>query len=503
MKRRLAVIYLLEEGVKRLQPLLHVPLTEMIFMARLDYAARFGRLFRVNELPVEILSIIFHYAVWSANDPQGCTRNRLALGSTCRLWRRLVVGDPTLWNTFCYRADSPEKLAFSKLMVERCGSAPIDIRIRDSEEKPLTLDDMGDILDHLSSRRSQLRSLSVAVQDWEAGLALLRWLQAYGTQKIPSILKRLEVHRLGPPYVQPGPDQPLSSSTLRPFPLLGGILVPTLRFFAISGLHIDWTRTTLKNLSTLDIRRVPLDSAPDMDRFRDILLDCPCLDRLVLHGAGPKWRPPAERQPPVTLHKLKTLILADFALNYAQFVLSILLAPNVRELALYGFTGEDYTTLFEQLTGLFTKVQLLTMVSIELPPEDHGTLALVRLFASMPEVKLLQVSKISESFWDAFHFNPKTLDDYPSLIDNIITDSTHILFPNLHCLDVNYSPWLSLCKFLTLRRHVGYGVDKVYVAQSYWMELSTGERHALRQLTSTLLPHSHPSKLFDEEQSLE
>lgn len=502
-KRRLAVIYLLEEAVKRLHPLLHVPLTEMITIARLDYSARFGRLFRVNELPVEILSTIFHYVVWSANDPQECNRSRLAVGGTCRLWRRLVVGDPTLWNTFCYRVDSPEKLAFSKLMVERCGSAPIDIRLRDTQERPLTQEDMEGILDHLTPRRSQLRTLSVAVQEWEAGLALLRWLQAFGMQKIPCILKRLEVHRLGPPYIQLGPDQPLSSSPLRPLPLLGGAYVPSLRCFAISGLHIDWTRTTLKHLATLDIRRVPLDSAPDMDRFRDILLDCPNLDRLVLHGAGPKWRPPAERHPPVTLHRLKSLILADFALNYAQFVLSILLAPGLRELALYGFTGEDYTTLFEQLTGLFPKVRLLTMVSIELAPEEHGAQALIRLFASMPEVKFLQVSKISESFWDVFHFNPKTLGEYPNLIDNIITDPTHILFPNLNCLDVNYSPWPSLCRFLTLRRHTGYGVEKVYIAQPYWMELSAGERNILRQLTPTLLPHSHPSKIIDEEQSLE
>lgn len=97
-KRRLAVIYLLEEAVKRLHPLIHVPLMEMITIARLDYSARFGRLFRVNDLPVEILSNIFHYAVWSANDPDECNRGRLALGGVCRLWRRLVVGDPTLWN---------------------------------------------------------------------------------------------------------------------------------------------------------------------------------------------------------------------------------------------------------------------------------------------------------------------------------------------------------------------------------------------------------------------
>ncbi|KXN88802.1 hypothetical protein AN958_06671 [Leucoagaricus sp. SymC.cos] len=492
-KRRLAVIYLLEEAMKRLQPLLNVHLTDMIMIARLDYSARFGRLFRINELPAEIMSTIFHYVVWSADDPQECNRNRLALGATCRLWRRLVVGDPTLWNTFCYRADSPGQLALSKLIVES----------RDTPERPLNQEDMEDILSHLSSRRGQLRTLSVAVQEWEAGLTLLHWLQYFGRQNLPCSLKRLEVHRLGPPYVQLGPEHSPSSSPFAPLPLFGGAYVSSLRHFAISGLHIDWTRTTLKHLTTLDIRRVPLDSAPDFDHFREILLDCPELDRLVLHGAGPKWRPPAERHSPVLLYNLRSLILADFALSYAQFVLSILLAPDLKELALYGFTGEDYTTLFEQLTGLFPKVRLLTMISIELASEEHGAQALVRLFASMPDVRFLQVSKISESFWDAFSFDPKTLIEYPDLTDNNTLDPTHILFPRLNCLDINYTPWDSLCKFLAFRRHVGYELDKVYIARMYWLELDAEERESLRQLTPTLLPHSHPSKILDEEQSME
>ena len=503
IKRRLAVIYLLEEVVKRLSPLLRIPVTEMITVARLDYSARFGRLFRINELPVETMSTIFHYVVWSANDPQECDRSRLALGATCRLWRRVVVGDPTLWNTFCYRVDSPGQISFSKLMIDRCGLAPMDIRLRDCPERPLSQETMEDILNHLTPRRGQLRTLSVAVQEWEAGLTLLRWLQAIGLKNQSCNLKRLEVHRLGPPYVHLGPEYSPDSARYGPLPLFGGALVSSLRHFAISGLHVDWTCTNLKYLTTLDIRRVPLDSAPDVDHFRDILFDCPKLSRLVLHGAGPKWRPPAEFYPPVTLPNLKSLILADFALNYAQFVLGILLAPELEELELYGFTGEDYTTLFEQLTGLFPKVQLLTMVSIELTPEEHGAQALVRLFTSMPDVRFLRVSKLSESFWDVFRLNPQTLLEYPDSNDSIIPDSSHILFPHLNCLDINYISWDPLCKFLALRRRVGYGLDKVCIAQWYWLELNAQERDTLQQLTVTVLSHDHPSRINDEELSIE
>jgi len=205
----------------------------------------------------------------------------------------------------------------------------------------------------------------------------------------------------------------------------------------------------------------------------------------------------------VTLPNLKSLILADFALNYAQFVLGILLASELEELALYGFNGEDYTTLFEQLTGLFPKVQLLTMVSIELTPEEHGAQALVRLFTSMPDVRFLRVSKLSESFWDVFRLNPQTLLEYPDSNDSIIPDSSHILFPHLNCLDINYISWDPLCKFLALRRRVGYGLDKVCIAQWYWLELNAQERDTLQQLTVTVLSHDHPSRINDEELSIE
>jgi len=503
-KRRLAVIYLLEEIVKRQPPLLQIPVTDMITLARLDHSARFGRLFRVNELPVETMSIIFHYVVWSAEDPQECNRSRLALSASCRLWRKVVVQDSMLWNTFYYRAESPGQISFSKLMIDRCGLAPMDIYLRDCPERPLSQETMEDILNHLAPRRGQLRTLSVATQQKEAGLTLLRWLQAIGLQNQMCNLQRLEVHRLGPPYIQMGLDYRPNSALDGPLPLFGGALVSSLRHLSISGLYVDWTRTTLKNLTTLDIRRLPLDSAPEVDHFCDILSNCPKLGHLVLHGAGPKWRPPGEFHPPVTLPDLKSLILADFALSYVHFVLSSFFAPGLEELALYGFTGEDYTTLFERLTGLFPKVWSLTMVFIDLSSEERETRALVRMFASMPDVRFLQVSKINESFWDVLHFNPQTLLEYPDFSDSSCElDPSHILFPSLNSLDVNDTSWDSLSKFLAFRRQIGYGLDKVYIAQMYWLELDAQERDTLRQLAVTLLTHNHPSKIDDEESPME
>jgi hypothetical protein len=239
-----------------------------------------------------------------------------------------------------------------------------------------------------------------------------------------------------------------------------------------------------------------------MDQFRDILFDCPDLSRLVLHGAGPKWRPPAERLPAVTLHNLKTLILADFALAYAQYVVSIIHAPEVRELSLYGFTGEDYTTFFLQITSLFPKVRLLTLVSIEVNPEFETNFALRRWFASMPEVRFLRVGHVGETFWEIFESDPETDERYPYGANAVIKDSTHILFPKLTSLDVGPTSSTSLCDVLSFRRQAGYGLENLFVDASYWQNVHFGHKNLLRQFANTVLFHHDPARQLEEERVL-
>lgn len=104
----------------------------------------------------------------------------------------------------------------------------------------------------------------------------------------------------------------------------------------MNGVHIDWCKSPLSNLKTLDIRRIALDVAPTLARFVEILEACPQLDKLTLDGAGAKMDTPLfdkVRAKPIVLSALRQLIIGDFALPYSYFMLSLFSAPNLQDIS--------------------------------------------------------------------------------------------------------------------------------------------------------------------------
>lgn len=104
----------------------------------------------------------------------------------------------------------------------------------------------------------------------------------------------------------------------------------------MNGVHIDWIRSPLRNLRTLDIRRVALQVAPDFKQFCSMLMACPQLDKLTLDGAGPKMNMElfnGVRVKPLLIPTLRQLVIGDFSLAYAYFMLSIFSAPNLKDLS--------------------------------------------------------------------------------------------------------------------------------------------------------------------------
>jgi len=72
-----------------------------LFLARIEYKIRFWRTFRLNDLPAEIITNIFRYAVWSSTAGEGI-RARLWPTWTCRHWRTIPLEDSTLWNAIWF-----------------------------------------------------------------------------------------------------------------------------------------------------------------------------------------------------------------------------------------------------------------------------------------------------------------------------------------------------------------------------------------------------------------
>ena len=110
----------------------------------------------------------------------------------------------------------------------------------------------------------------------------------------------------------------------------------------------------MHNLYVLDMRRVPIENCPSIYVFRDMLEGCPQLSKLVLDAAGPRWVVKGVVDvglPPVDLPYLATLVIGDFTMLYAIYVLNTFTARNTIDLTILNMVGYDYGPLIEHLTG--------------------------------------------------------------------------------------------------------------------------------------------------------
>src|SRR6202030_2282743 len=83
----------------------------------------YWRIFRINELPTEILANIFRYVVWSSPKPHVGVKFRLWITWVCRHWRRIAISDFTLWNAIWIRDVPPHEQSLT--WFERAGTAPL------------------------------------------------------------------------------------------------------------------------------------------------------------------------------------------------------------------------------------------------------------------------------------------------------------------------------------------------------------------------------------------
>jgi hypothetical protein len=59
-----------------------------------------------------------------------------------------------------------------------------------------------------------------------------------------------------------------------------------INFICLSGIHLDWEKSGLTNLTSLDLRRMPPDKGPSIEQFH-YMLGSPDLRKLSLDGVHP------------------------------------------------------------------------------------------------------------------------------------------------------------------------------------------------------------------------
>jgi F-box-like len=457
--RRIQKIRDLEAEQTQLIPKKSPRLEQALFMARLDYRVRFSRIFRINDMPPEVLTNIFRYVIWSAVSPDHGVRWRLWVTWVCRHWRETALSDPMLWNAIWFRDLPNFERSFAWL--ERSADAPLDIRINDTKENPIPLSAMHNLLQRLLGKISNIRIFIVVLQEWDPILVVLHAFRVVREENLPMILERFEMHRSGSPYVQIGAGYE-PSFYRKPIPLFGGATVPSFNYLSLNGLHIDWANSVLTNLTTLDIRRIPLDKAPTLNQFRALLGGSPALRKLFLDGAGPGWSNVVSLREtkPVHIPSLRILILGDFSQSYALYVCSQIFVPNVLDLTLMNFVGEDYSKLYELLKSNMPLVKILTLYNIDFTPGPRSSISIIKWLESMPLITYFRIGNVKPQFLELFLYNYKTMRS----LAEAQTSSPHIPCPKLAFLEFEAVQTNVIIRWAHIRKQLGSPLRKIYLS---------------------------------------
>ncbi|KAL0951553.1 hypothetical protein HGRIS_008236 [Hohenbuehelia grisea] len=431
---------------------------------RLERDLRFYKLFRVNDLPSEIMSNILRYVIWSATIAPVGILTRYNLAAVCRKWRYLVNEDPTIWNIIGVHGykDIPRAI----LWIERAKDATIDLRIDEAnmsggDRFSFELEHMQTLLAAVIPKLSQLRSFTVIIEQWPAVLLLLDSLRQAGEQGVSFNFDRFEVHRVGHPFVWIGPGYE-PEQYRHPITLFGGAPTPRLEHLALNGVHINWNTSHISNLVTLDIRRVALDLCPSLSQFRDMLQSCPNLNRLVLDSAAP-YNDVADvgTLQPIPLMNLKDLVICNYSLEYSLLVLRQFVAPNVRRFTIANFRGENYAPLFFLLVGRYPQVRSLTFTNVEMAWSVRCVPLIVKWLSSMPDLQFLRLSKVDRTF--LFHFLHDR--EHPHIYPMPgLAPPANVIAPRLTLLECELIDDISqLCSFVRARADINAPFQRVFL----------------------------------------
>lgn len=392
-------------------------LVKKLVLTVYQFSVRRWRPSRINSLPAEIVLEIIRYACWSPGD---AVKIRTAITSICRWWRELALGDSTLWSVIHFHIkDHPFERCY--LWLTRAGNAPLRVWFDDGPvlgyraNRHITDPEMQALLKHLFPSIYRIQTLFFVIYNWPPLLTFVKRLHAISQAGRPLILEELEIHRSGNLHKWPTEFIPIDDHPVEGYPVIGRHVTPKLDSICLDGIHFDWRASNICNLTSLDLRRLPLELSPSLSEFRSMLQSSPHLLRLHLSGAGPNvFFDPTRDLPPIHLEHLKTLVLCNFAPTYAQGIVQNISAPVLKELQITKFMRHDYRTFWSYMTGLFPSVVLLSLTHVDIAmPDAMGPF--VRFLASMPRVRYLCVSPITPGAVAAFLCDSKTALPHPAI----------------------------------------------------------------------------------------
>lgn len=381
-------------------------------------------------MPNEIISHIFHLILL---DPEQNPSFSFCISQVCARWRELALTTPNLWTRIAYTypiTDAQHMCA--DFAIQRSGSQPLSILVDcrdpewdwDEENHSFQWSGMQDILNRLIPEAKRWKALDILTDTW---LPIYSFLRLTKTIDDLPHLESLSLARCNAYFAAQGQTfEPVALN--EHIPLFGGSPVPKLRQLCLTGVHIDWTKSSLRNLTCLEFKYHAMDVLPTFPQFASILNNCSGLEELTILGWGPQFgADPLSSVTAITIPSLTKLSFGFVDVEYGTQLLSLFQVPSLRELCL-----EDVAATISPLDG---------------QPSDP---LLEWLFTSQP------AARASFSSTDGLPINPIPLQAVRVLeLRNLhsrqeVFASLFKCFPNLirlSCMDVSDEALLALTPY--------------------------------------------------------
>jgi hypothetical protein len=321
---------------------------------------------------------------------------------------------------------------------------------------------MAQLLDHIFTKLSTIRRLVIMVNTWAQIRVVFEKLKEYGGPGRVVNMESLLLHRMANLYDMHNPrtdDWPYED--IDPMTLFGVASPPSLKYIGLNSVYIDWDKSRITNLTNLDLRGLVVQKVqvrPRLDRFREILKQCPNLHKLVLVHAGPIFDGINRVDfDPIQLPHLMVLVLGDHTIDYATRLLSQFSAPNVRDLTLLNLGQENCSPLLETMTSRFREVRSLSFGLNNSPPSLR---ILVNFLQSLPLLSHLNTT--------SHYVLPALLEDprhHAALSSRDASySSPQALCTKLEVLETHAFDMAGVLQFGRGRRTLGYPLQKIYVS---------------------------------------
>ncbi|KAG8963443.1 hypothetical protein FRC03_002982 [Tulasnella sp. 419] len=342
----------------------------------------------------------------------------------CRRWRKLSLSKASFW-TKIQLIEDPEYLAE---MIRRTKLLPIDLDMNVLTDTPETKTTQ---LSTISQHASRIKSLEVVSMERDNFEDFLRCI-------VPDA--ELSTYSLRAVTLGMGYSQRNRSPLIKLEDVVEGVdpavidgLLSGIRELQLTVISFDWESKAFQNLTLLRLDFMDHPSAPTSEQIYAILSGSPQLQSLELNAI--MMLEPAE--PSLPLQRIHLDSLHTFGLREVSddgpsllgtLLLSVIYAPNLARLLLYGLSGVN------NALAIFLKPPEGSAVNAIVPFDELeylrisscqiGPTTLRRLLGSMPNIKDLGIRNTP-------HFGDHLVRD---MILDPTVDSGHRMLPNLKTL---------------------------------------------------------------------